>query len=113
GVVVPARVVSGSFPGARTATLTLHDALPASAPAFPANAVVGSYTVTATVAGVSAGATFSLSNTTGAAWSITATTGTPQSAAVGTALTTPFQATVNDQYPNPATALNATFTAPT
>src|SRR5205085_724781 len=58
-----------------------------------ANTIAGSYTVTATAAGVATPANFSVTNTAGAAATISATGGTPQSTTVNTAFGTAFQAT--------------------
>src|SRR5581483_6231866 len=83
------------------------------APALTANAQTGSYTVTASAAGVGMPATFSLSNSGGTAASITATAGTPQSTTVNTAFATALQATVKDASNNPVSGVTVTFTAPT
>ena len=84
----------------------------ATAPALTANSVAGSYTVTATVSGVTGGASFSLTNITGAAASITATGGTPQSTTVGSAFGTALAATVKDAGGNVLSGVMVTFTAP-
>jgi hypothetical protein len=67
GVVVtftaPASGASGTFAGAtNVATATTDSNGVATSPVFTANATIGSYTVTATVVGVSATADFSLTN---------------------------------------------------
>ncbi len=64
-----------------------------------ANTHAGSYSVTATVAGVVTPATFSLTNVAGAAAAVTATSGTPQSTNVSTAFAN-LVATVTDQFGN-------------
>ncbi len=69
----------------------------ATAPALTANGQAGSYTVTASVAGVAAAASFSLTNLTAVPASVTATAGTPQSATVNTAFGTALQA-VGDEW---------------
>ena len=79
---------------------------------FTANATAGSYTVAATVAGVTTAANFALTNTAGTAASITATSGTPQSAAINTAFAAPLVATVKDSGGNPVQGVTVTFTAP-
>ena len=84
----------------------------ATAPTFTADTITGGYTVTATVAGVSEGATFNLSNTPGAASSITAMAGTPQNATVNTVFGTALQAIVEDQFGNPVSGVSVTFSAP-
>ena len=80
----PASGAGGSFGSGGTTTVTTNSAGVATAPAFTANTVVGSYTVTATVAGVSAGATFSMINTAVVVSSITAVSGTGTYAGTGT-----------------------------
>jgi uncharacterized protein YejL (UPF0352 family) len=83
----------------------------ATAPAFTANSVAGSYTVAASATGV-APANFSLTNNAGPASSIAATAGTPQSATINTAFTTALQATVKDAGGNRVSGATVTFTAP-
>ena len=78
----PASGAGGRFAGGGTATVTTNSVGVATAPAFTANTMVGSYTVTATVAGVSAGGTFSLSNAV-AVSSMTAVSGTGTYAGTG------------------------------
>ncbi len=108
----PTTETGGGFAGSSATTATTNSLGVATAPPFSANTLVGSYTVTATVTGVSASASFSLTNTAGAAVSITPTGGTPQSAVVGTAFATALQATVEDQYGNPVSGVSVTFAAP-
>ena len=62
----------------------------AAAPVLTAGTVAGSYTVTATVAGVAGTASFMLTNTAGAAAGIAATGGTGQSTTVNTAFGSPL-----------------------
>ncbi len=78
----PASGAGGSFAGGGTTTVTTNSIGVATAPAFTANTVMGSYSVTATVAGVSAGATFSLSNAVVVS-SMTAVSGTGTYAGTG------------------------------
>ena len=82
----------------------------ATAPTFTATEA-GSYTVTASVAGVATPASFNLTNNDPPS-SITATGGTPQSATVGTAFAAALQATVKDAGNNPVSGVAVTFTAP-
>ena len=84
----------------------------ATAPTFTASTLAGSYSVIATVSGVSTSASFSLSNMVGAASSIVSSSGTPQSTVVGMAFATAMQATVKDQYGNPISGMTVTFAAP-
>ncbi len=76
-----------------------------------ANALPGSYSVTAVCAqGVSA--TFSLTNVVGPPASVTAVTGTPQSAVVSTAFATALQVVVKDASGNLLNGVTVTFTPP-
>ncbi len=59
----PSSGASGTFGGSATATVATNAAGLATAPAFTANGQAGSYTVTATAAGVGTSAIFSLTNT--------------------------------------------------
>ncbi|MCU1350636.1 MAG: repeat protein, partial [Acidobacteria bacterium] len=104
----PASGASGSFSG--SSTVTTDAAGLATAPAFTANAIAGSYNVTAT-AGVLT-TTFALTNSAGPAAIITSFAGTPQSAAISTAFTTALQAKVTDASSNPLAGVSVTFTAP-
>lgn len=75
-----------------------------------ANGTAGNYGVTASVGAISA--TFVLFNTTPQAGTLTATGGTPQSTLIGTAFTTPLQATLRDTVGNPLSGVTLNFTAP-
>ncbi len=59
----PGSGASGTFSGSATATVATNASGAAAAPAFTANSQAGSYTVTATAAGVGLPAAFSLTNT--------------------------------------------------
>ena len=102
---------SGKFGTLLTATVATNASGIATAPAFTANALAGSYTVTATALGYSP-AIFSLSNTTGALAGAQASGGTPQNAPINTVFATPLQATVRDSGGNPVSGVTVTFTAP-
>jgi hypothetical protein len=78
---------------------------------FTANTRAGTYSVTASAAGASTPAKFSLTNDPGPAATITATSGGGQSATVGTAFAAPLVATVTDQNGNPVSGVSVTFTA--
>jgi hypothetical protein len=108
---VPGSGASGTFAGGLTTGLT-DTAGHAMLGVFTANTVAGTYTVTATVAGVGTPANFSLTNLAGSAANIAATGGTPQSAVINTAFATPLQATVTDSLNNPVSGVTVTFTAP-
>ena len=116
GVVVtftaPAIGAGGTFAGGSlTATATTNASGVATSPTFTANGAAGTYTVAATVIGVSAPANFSLTNTATAVEVITATSGTPQSAVINTAFAAPFVATVTTGG-SPTSGVVVTFTAP-
>jgi hypothetical protein len=81
------------------------------APVFTANTFAGNYSVTASVAGATAG-NFLLTNTAGAAGAITATGGTPQSAIVNTSFAAGLQVQVVDGNNNAVANAAVTFTAP-
>lgn len=103
---------SGKFGASLTATAVTNGIGVATSPTFTANGTPGSYTVTATVAGVVTPANFSLTNSAGTAASITASFGTPQSATVGANFPAALQATVKDASNNPLSGVTVTFTAP-
>jgi hypothetical protein len=109
--VAPSSGPSGTFAGGTNTAITNVQGV-ATAAVFTANATVGSYTVTASVSGLSATANFSLTNLAAPSASITATAGTPQSATVGTAFTATLQATVKDASNNPVNGATVTFVAP-
>ena len=77
-----------------------------------ANGTAGSYVLTATVSGVSAPATFQLTNLAGAASSVTTSSGSPQSATVNTMFTQTLGVTVTDKDGNPVAGIGVTFAAP-
>ena len=108
----PASGAGGSFPGGQNTVTVSSISGVATAPVLTANTATGSYTATATVAGVAGAASFTLTNTAGAAAGIAATGGTAQSTAVNTAFGSPLQATVTDSYGNPVSGVTVTFTLP-
>jgi YVTN family beta-propeller protein len=102
----------GTFAGGVNTAITNANGVATSA-VFTANASVGSYMVTATVAGLGASVSFSLTNTAAAApASITATGGTPQSATIGTAFAAPFVASVKTAAGVPVSGATVTFNTP-
>ena len=116
GVVVtftaPSSGASGSFAGGtNVTTATTNSSGVATSPVFTANATAGTYTVAATVAGVSSPANFSLTNTTGVSEIITATSGTPQSTVINATFALPLVATVTTGG-SPTSGVLVTFTAP-
>jgi hypothetical protein len=109
----PTSGADGAFSGKSTVTVTTNSLGVAIAPTFTAGTVAGSYSVKATVAGVTSSASFNLTNTAGAAATIVTTAGTPQSAAVGKNFGTAMQVKVEDKYGNAVAGVSVTFTAPT
>jgi hypothetical protein len=108
----PSSGASGTFTGGTNTAITNSSGVATSA-VFTANATVGSYTVTASVAGVSRTARFKLTNqaSSGPA-SIAVTTGTPQSATISTAFASPLVVTVKNSGGSGVSGVTVTFTAP-
>jgi hypothetical protein len=79
---------------------------------FTANGISGSYTVTASVAGIGGTASFLLTNTPGPPTSISATSGAPQSAAINMSFPAPLVVTVRDASGNLVNGVTVTFTPP-
>ena len=109
----PAAGASGTFPstGNNVATATTGSDGIATAPAFAANNIAGSYTVVASVPGATS-ASFALTNTGVPPATITANAGTPQSAVISTPFATGLQALVTDLGGNPVAGAMVTFQAP-
>ena len=96
----PASGASMQFNGSHTARLNTGADGIASLSGAAANNIVGSYNVVATVAGITAGVAFALTNRADVPATITATSGTPQSARIGELFQTPMTATVRDRFGN-------------
>jgi hypothetical protein len=109
----PSTGASGTFANGTNSETDTTDAsgMVTSTP-FTANGTLGSDTVTASVAGVTATTSFSLTNTSGPAASITATSGSLQDATINTAFAAPLVATVVDSNQYPVSGASVTFTAP-
>jgi hypothetical protein len=108
----PASGASGTFAatGTRTTTVNTTSGL-ATASAFTANTVAGSYTVTATAGAASV--SFSVTNSPGPPATLTKTAGDGQAAQVNTAFVTNLQVRVRDNQGNDvADGTAVTFTAP-
>src|SRR5262249_15007373 len=84
----------------------------AASPAPVAGSTAGSYNVTATVSGVTAPATFNLTNMPGPPQSVVVASGTPQTATVGTTFASALQAKVIDGLSNPVAGVPVTFLTP-
>jgi hypothetical protein len=109
----PASGASASFGGASSSTVQTNANGLATSPTPVANAVAGSYTVTAT-SGSLTPVTFSLTNTpaqTGPAH-LTVVSGSGQSAQVGTEFAAPLVAKVTDASGNGVAGVYVTFSAP-
>src|SRR5262249_6839414 len=74
--------------------------------------IAGSYSVTASLAGVATPASFSLTNNPGVAASVAVVSGSGQSATVAQGFTSPLVVVVKDTYGNPAPGASVTFAAP-
>jgi uncharacterized repeat protein (TIGR01451 family) len=96
----PASGASGTFTG--SATVTTNGQGLATAPAFTANGVAGTYTVTAAAGTLSA--TFALTNTGGTPAAMNIYAGNNQNAAVNTAFATPLAVQLVDASGNPSGA---------
>jgi len=110
----PATGASGIFAtsGSNTETDTTDATGIATSSAFTANGTIGADVVTASVAGVTATTSYSLTNTSGPAAAIMATSGSLQDAQVSGAFGAPLVATVVDSNQNPVSGASVTFTAP-
>jgi hypothetical protein len=111
--VNPVGGASGTF--ASSATVSTNSSGVATAPAFTANTVAGSYTVTANLATgpLTPAATFTLTNDPGPVASLTVGAGTtPQSAVITTAFATNLSVVAKDANSNVVPGAAITFTAP-
>jgi hypothetical protein len=110
----PATGASGTFAtsSSYTETDTTDATGVATSSVFTANGTIGADVVTASVAGVTATTSFSLTNTSGPPASITVTSGSLQDAQVSAAFGAPLVATVVDSNQNPVSGASVTFTAP-
>jgi hypothetical protein len=107
----PATRASASFGGAVNTAVTNSAGMAASA-TLTANAIAGTFAITATAPGVSVPASFTLTNTLGAPASLAVTSGSGQSATINGPFTNPLVATVRDSGGNAVPGITVTFTAP-
>ncbi len=84
----------------------------ATSPLLVAGSTVGTFTVTASVSGVSAPVTFMLSDVASAPTTITVGTGSSQDAELGTTFAIPLAVTVTDTNGNDVVGASVTFSAP-
>lgn len=103
---------AGALFGAAATLTATTDAAGLARASATANSVSGSYTVTASVAGIVTPATFILTNTPGAPARVIATGGTSQTATVVTNFTQPLEVVIIDQYGNPVPGVAASFATP-
>jgi protocatechuate 3,4-dioxygenase beta subunit len=102
----------GAFGGAATGTAVTNADGVATAPAFTAGTIPGTFKVTASVGGVPTPATFSMKNVPGSPAKVIAQTVTPPNATVNEHYA-PLSAEVTDTYGNPvSTPTVVTFSAP-
>jgi hypothetical protein len=110
----PSSDPTGSFVGTGATATVLTDASGvATAPAFTASNIAGTYTVNASTGGVTNTAGFTLTNLPGPPAAIAATSGSGQRAVVNGAFPNPLVATVADSFGNPLSNVSVTFAAPT
>jgi hypothetical protein len=105
----PASGAGATFPGGDTATTNANGQASVN---VSANTIAGSYTVTASVSGVSTPGSFTLINEAGAPTTITPTSGDSQRTTLNTAFAAPLVATVTDAYGNPVPNVTVTFAGP-
>jgi hypothetical protein len=107
----PTSGAKGTFGGSATAKAVANASGVATAPAFMAGTVAGSFTVTASVGGVANSISFNMKNLAGAPAKLVAQAVTPPKATVNKAYV-PLQALLTDAYGNPVDTALVTFTAP-
>ncbi len=98
--------------GGSSATAQTNQSGLATSPVLVAGTTVGSYTVTASVAGVNTSATFTLKNISSGPYALTAGAGTSQATELGTDFAVPLAVTVSDQSGNAVSGAAVTFRAP-
>ncbi|MBX2991692.1 MAG: Ig-like domain-containing protein [Bacteroidetes bacterium] len=111
GVLVTFSGTGGSFVGGIDTARTNPSGV-ATAAVFVAGTVAGPHTVNASVSGVTATASYALTNLAGSPESVFATAGTPQSTQVNTAFATQLAVAVRDSFNNPVPNVIVTFTVP-
>jgi hypothetical protein len=105
----PSTGAKGTF--ATSSTITTDSNGLATAPAFTANTVSGTYTVTAASTGLTS-LNFSMTNTPGAAGSLAILDGNNQSATVNAAFVKTLQVVAKDTYGNVVPGVSVVFAAP-
>ena len=111
--VVPTDGAQASFVGGGSAASAQTNGLgTATSPLLVAGSTTGTFTVQASVTGVSKLVTFTLTDRAAAAYAIAAGVGTSQEAQVGTDFAVPLAVTVTDSNGNPVAGTQVTFSAP-
>jgi protocatechuate 3,4-dioxygenase beta subunit len=111
--VVPTNGAQASFVGGgSTASVQTNGSGTATSPLLVAGSSTGTFTVQASVSGVSKLVTFTLTDRAAAAYAITAGAGTSQEAQVGADFAVPLAVTVTDANGNPVAGAQVTFSAP-
>ena len=111
--VVPTEGAQASFVGGGSATsVQTNSSGTATSPLLVAGSTTGTFTVQASVSGVSKLVTFTLTDRAAAAYAIAAGVGTSQEAQVGTDFPVPLAVTVTDSNDNPVAGARVTFSAP-
>ena len=98
--------------GGASATAQTNESGIATSPVLMAGESAGAFTVTATVSGVNASVTFTLTDLSGRPTTIAAGVGTSQAAELGTDFAVPLAVTVTDTDGNPVVGATVTFRAP-
>jgi predicted outer membrane repeat protein len=109
----PASGASGTFAsGGNVTTATTDVNGLAVSPAFTANALTGSYVVSAAADGIAAPAQFQLENYISIPTTISIVSGTQQFTVINTVFGLPLSVLVKDQFSQPMQGADVTFTAP-
>jgi hypothetical protein len=112
--VVPTNGAQASFVGGGgSASVQTDESGAATSPLLVAGSTTGTFTVQASVSGVSKLATFTLTDRASAPYAIAAGAGTSQEAEVGTDFAVPVAVTVTDSSGNDVAGAKVTFSAPT
>jgi hypothetical protein len=98
--------------GGATAAVQTGTGGTATSPLLVAGSTVGTFTVTATVSGVTTPVTFTLTNVASAPTTLTVGTGSSQSTELGTTFAVPLAVTVTDTNGNDVVGASVTFSAP-
>jgi hypothetical protein len=99
--------------GGASATAQTGESGTATSPALIAGTSVGSFTVMASVSGVTTPSTFTLTDVASAPYAITAGAGSSQNTELGTDFAVPLAVTVTDSNGNAIAGATVTFSAPT